>query len=79
MPTCDDCGRDYKDPVYYTFDKDACISTRSMVQAGERKPLTADPDEEIYHGDDCTGNLCPACAGPYLTPDNEYDWRRPLE
>jgi len=77
--TCDDCGRDYPGPVYYTFDPDACISTRDAVQEGERRPLTDDPDEEIVHGDDCTGNLCPSCAGPYLEPDDPDDPRRPKD
>jgi len=77
--TCDDCYLEYPGPVYYTFDPDACVSTRDAVQEGERHPLTDNPDEEIVHGDDCTGNLCPSCAGPYLEPDQPGDPRRPKE
>lgn len=53
-PTCDDCGKEYAAPAYYTF-----------------------PIE--YAGDhECTGNLCPECAGPFLEPDNSEDRRRPV-
>ena len=87
--TCDDCGRDYPGPVYYSFDPEACVSTRTWSQMGERvEPyLTADDiahgeiahgeDALIPHDDDCTGNLCPACAGPHLEPDQPGDPRRP--
>jgi hypothetical protein len=84
--TCDDCGQDYPGPVYYSFDPEACVSTREWVQEGARvePPISVGSgnvteDDLIPHGDDCTGNLCPACAGPHLEPDDEADPRRPKE
>jgi hypothetical protein len=59
---CDDCRQLYDQPVYYT--------------------LGGDPDDPEsmgnFHddGSDCTDNLCPSCAGPYLEPDDPNDPRR---
>jgi hypothetical protein len=84
---CDDCYKPYEGPVYYTFDRARCVSTLSSpdptwpdyTQMGERiEPFW--PDEfSVEHGSDCTGNLCPSCAGPYLDPDDPFDDRRPIE
>lgn len=60
---CDDCRKVYAGPAYYTFPEEACRWTED------------DGATEIPHA--CTGSLCPACAGPYLTPDDENDPRRP--
>jgi hypothetical protein len=41
---------------------------------------TFDPDDCTADCDphlDCTGNICPRCAGPYLEPDQPGDPRRP--
>lgn len=53
LEVCDDCGQPYVGPAYYTFPSDAC-------SAHEHEP----PDDTS-----CTGNICPSCAGPYVSPD----------
>ena len=63
---CDDCREAYLEPPYYEFDPDGCTDDEPH---GDYEP----------HGDDCTGNVCPDCAGPYLDPDNPGDPRRPSE
>jgi hypothetical protein len=79
MAWCDDCGREYEWPPYYTFPEESCVSTRDFMQLGERVEASWPAEDGIEHGDDCTGNLCPACAGPYLEPDDPSDWRRPID
>ena len=59
MFRCDDCGKEYAGPAYYTFDSEACVSGNDIPHVG------------------CSGNVCPACAGPYLEPDAPDDSRRP--
>lgn len=76
---CDDCGKAYDGPTYYTFDVERCVSSRDYMQLGERIEPTWPADMDIPHGDDCTGNICPSCAGPYLDPDDPFDDRRPIE
>lgn len=60
---CDECRQPYEGPSYYTYGTDA------------RDPETWSGT----HGSprDCTDNLCPTCAGPYLEPDIPGDPRRP--
>jgi hypothetical protein len=41
----------------------------------EPEGCTVDDEGTPHEG--CTGNLCPACAGPYLEPDKPDDPRRP--
>jgi hypothetical protein len=67
MLTCDDCGLAYAGPAYYTFDPEGC--GHDMGPTGGGRYIW------MPHGD-CTGNLCPACAGPYIEPDHENDPRR---
>jgi len=64
-PRCDDCRKVYAYPDYYTFDSDGC-----ELRIGD------DPDPVAH---DCTGNLCPECAGPHLEPDDPADPRRPAD
>lgn len=62
---CDDCRSWYDGPVYYTLGAD----------------VIDEADMKLAHlsGEPCTDNLCPGCAGPYLTPDDPSDPRRPAE
>lgn len=62
MNTCDDCRGTYPGDPYYTFDPNVCF---------------VDVGGYITGHEDCTGNLCPECAGPHLTPDEPDDPRRP--
>jgi len=59
---CDDCGKEYAGPAYYTFHPKDCKTSRHRGRP-------------IPHAG-CTGNLCPRCAGPYLEPDRAGDSRR---
>jgi len=59
---CDDCGKEYAGPAYYTFHPKDC---KTSNHRGEALPHAG-----------CTGNLCPRCAGPYLEPDRASDPRR---
>jgi len=63
-PVCDDCRKTYEGPAYYTLDP---------VEDGSAhiNPDTLAAEEE------CTGNLCPDCAGRFLTPDDPEDPRKP--
>lgn len=61
---CDDCRAVYTGLPYYTFDPADCTE-----QLGDDRP---EPHPN------CTGNICPACAGPHLNPDHEGDPRRPV-
>ena len=36
-------------------------------------------DEDEKQHEDCTGNMCPSCAGSFIEPDDENDPRRPKE
>ncbi len=65
---CDDCRHAYLEPVYYTFEVEACIQ-----DSGGYETPHADSEEG------CTGNMCPECAGSYLDPDDPDDPRRPEE
>jgi hypothetical protein len=65
VETCDDCGQEYATPAYYSFDPDGCVWTEDNGA------------KVIPH--DCTSNLCPECAGPYLEPDDPADARRPAD
>lgn len=62
METCDDCRQQYDGPAFYAFDEEACEWS----------------ENEVIVPHDCTGNLCPECAGPHLEPDDENDPRRLL-
>lgn len=64
--TCDDCRREFPGRPYYTFDPEHCMDI----------PIAAIASP---HGEDCTGNLCPTCAGPFLVPDDPNDPRRPTD
>jgi len=62
-PICDDCHEEYDGPVYYSLGDEVCDVHINGI--------TLALDEE------CTHNFCPTCAGPYLTPDDPDDPRRP--
>ncbi len=61
---CDDCGQAYPGPAYY-----------SVGEGCELWEETPDGATRLEH--ECTGNICPDCAGPFLEPDLENDPRRP--
>jgi len=61
-PVCDDCRKTYDGPVYYTLQ--------------EEDDAHLDPDTLAIEGE-CTGSLCPDCAGRFLTPDDPEDPRKP--
>ena len=65
MNKCDDCGKIYQGPPYYTFDAEGCNTVDIIGGA------------EVAVDHDCTENICPECAGPFLEPDEENDPRRP--
>jgi hypothetical protein len=68
--TCDDCRKPYAGPVYYTFGlEDEDDDTLAETSVRRRK------DGRLVHRGErtvCTGNLCPSCAGPFLTPDDDH-------
>jgi len=63
--TCDDCGKDYPGEPYYTFEAESC-NTVDIIDGAE-----------VAVDHDCTENICPECAGPFLEPDIYLDPRRP--
>jgi hypothetical protein len=67
METCDDCHKQYPGPAYYTFEADGCNVIEVDAITGAETPVPHD----------CTENMCPDCAGPYLEPDTDGDPRRP--
>lgn len=67
MNKCDDCDKEYPGDPYYTFEADSCSVLHVDPVTGEEK--------EVPH--DCTENMCPECAGPFLEPDTDGDPRRP--
>ena len=58
---CDDCRKTYTGQPYYTFDEAGCNEVDIIDGA------------EVAVEHDCTGNLCPECAGPFLDPDEGND------
>jgi hypothetical protein len=40
-------------------------------------PMGCSHTTDGEEGDECTGNLCPSCAGIWLDPDQPGDTRRP--
>lgn len=65
MNTCDDCRVDYPGVPYYTFETTSC-QTMDIVNG-----------VEVAVDHPCTGSICPECAGPWITPDDENDPRKP--
>lgn len=69
MNKCDDCERTYPGTPYYTFDPEGC-EDEVVTEVRQGVYLR----ETVSHRD-CTGNLCPECAGPFLEPDDPDDDR----
>ena len=63
--TCDDCRKTYPGPPYYTFETEGCNEAEEIN--GVWTPVAHD----------CTENICPQCAGPFMEGDMENDPRRP--
>ena len=78
MEQCDDCKQEYEGPAYYTFDIEACqVTDQYEAIIGEAVTGIYDGGLMKPHAAECTGNVCPECAGDFLEPDDPDDPRRP--
>jgi hypothetical protein len=64
---CDDCRQRFPGEPYYTFEESGCLLVVVEMDG-----------EEVETDHDCTGALCPQCAGVLLEPDQADDPRRPV-